>query len=44
MALTTDGELLLIVNNAEDPPFATLFAANGDRSFNSVRKITKITH
>ena len=43
MALTTDGKLLLTVNNADDPPFATLFAANGDRSFNSVREITKIT-
>jgi hypothetical protein len=43
MALTTDGELLLVVNNADEPPFATLFLANGDRSFNSVRKITKIT-
>jgi hypothetical protein len=29
MALTTDGELLLAVNNAEDPPYATLFAAHG---------------
>jgi DNA-binding beta-propeller fold protein YncE len=26
MALTTDGKLLLAANNAEDPPFATLFA------------------
>src|SRR5690348_4924339 len=25
MALTSDGELLLAANNAEDPPFATLF-------------------
>src|SRR5229473_850747 len=30
MDLTTDGELLLVANNAEDPPFGTLFAANGD--------------
>ena len=43
MALTTDGELLLTVNNADEPPFATLFAANGDRGFNSVYAITKIT-
>jgi hypothetical protein len=43
MALTTDGELLLTVNNADEPPFATLFMANGDRTFNSVREITKIT-
>lgn len=30
MALTTDGQLLIAANNAEDPPFATLFRANGD--------------
>ena len=30
MALTTDGKLLLAANNAEDPPFGTLFSANGD--------------
>jgi hypothetical protein len=39
MALSTDGSLLLAVNNAEDPPFATLFAANGDNASNSVVKI-----
>jgi len=43
MALTTNGELLLTVNNAEDPPYANLFAANGDRNHSSVREITKIT-
>src|SRR2546422_3512168 len=43
MALTTDGELLLTVNKAEDPPYANLFAANGDRNHSSVREITKIT-
>jgi len=43
MALTTDGELLLAANNAEDPPFATLFRANGDRSSNSTMILTKIT-
>src|SRR3989449_2798855 len=43
IALTTDGELLLTVNNAEDPPYANLFAANGDRNHSSVREITKIT-
>lgn len=42
MALTTDGELLLAANNAEDPPFATLFHANGDRSVNSVSFRAKI--
>ena len=29
MALNSDGTLLLAANNAEDPPFATLFNANG---------------
>src|SRR5437879_6334647 len=43
MALTTDGELLLTVNNSEDPPYANLFAANGDRNHSSVREMTKIT-
>jgi hypothetical protein len=43
MALTTDGKMLLAVNNAEDPPFATLFAANGDDDDNSVTEIAKIT-
>ena len=43
MALTADGELLIVANNAEDPPFATLFAANGDRNFSAVSIITKIT-
>src|SRR3954464_1162031 len=33
MALTADGELLLAINNAEDPPYANLFTANGDRGF-----------
>ncbi|MGB7543081.1 MAG: hypothetical protein WBM28_13835 [Burkholderiales bacterium] len=43
MALTPDGERLLAANNAEDPPFATLFAANGDRGFSGVYFITRIT-
>ena len=43
MALTTDGNLLIAANNAEDPPFATLFAANGDRATSNVSKIIKIT-
>ena len=43
MALTTDGKLLLVANNAEDPPFATLFNANGDAATSNVTKITKIT-
>lgn len=43
MALTTDGRLLLGANNAEDPPFATLFTANGDDSTSHVAIKTKIT-
>jgi hypothetical protein len=43
MALTSDGELLLAANNAEDPPFATLFAANGDDHVSHVAIITRIT-
>jgi hypothetical protein len=42
MALTADGTLLLAANNAEDPPFATLFAANGDDPHSHVSKITQI--
>jgi hypothetical protein len=43
MALTPDGTLLLAANNAEDPPFATLLAANGDRSTSSVHSISRVT-
>jgi hypothetical protein len=43
MDVTSDGELLLAANNAEDPPFATLFAANGNRGFSAVSIIMKIT-
>jgi hypothetical protein len=43
MALTTDGKLLLAVNNAEDPPYGTLFAANGDGATSNVSIITKVT-
>jgi hypothetical protein len=53
MALTTEGDLLLAANNAEDPPFGTLFAANGDdddhdfddshRAKSHVKIITKVT-
>jgi hypothetical protein len=43
MALTADGKTLLAVNNAEDPPYATLFTANGDDAVNSVTLVTKIT-
>jgi hypothetical protein len=41
MALTTDGKYLIAANNAEDPPFATLFTANGDAPANSVSIIRK---
>src|SRR6516165_8093146 len=44
MALTLDGTLLLAANNAEDPPFATLFNANGDSlGTSSVSVIKKIS-
>ena len=43
MALTTDSKRLLAANNAEDPPFGTLFRANGDASTSNVAIITKIT-
>src|SRR5262245_37899580 len=42
MALTTDGKLLLAANNAEDPPFGTLFTANGDAAISHVSIITRI--
>src|ERR1051326_1613534 len=43
MALTDDGTLLIAANNAEDPPFATMFAANGDAHGSAVSIITKVT-
>jgi hypothetical protein len=43
MDITSDGKLLLAANNAEDPPFATLFLANGDAAVSNVVKIIKIT-
>lgn len=43
MALTTDGNLLIAANNAEDPPFGTLFTANGDDPKSHVSIITKVT-
>jgi hypothetical protein len=43
MALTSDGKLLLAANNAEDPPFATLFVANGDDDKNRAKIITRIS-
>ena len=43
MALTSDGTLLLAANNAEDPPFATLLAANGDQGASAVSVIARVT-
>lgn len=43
MALTADGEFLLAANNAEDPPFATLFATDADDDCGFVTKVAKIT-
>jgi hypothetical protein len=43
MALTTDGKTLIAANNAEDPPFATLFRANGDAGTSNVSIISHIT-
>jgi len=42
MALTSDGETLLTANNAEDPPYGDLFAANGDRHTSAVALLTKV--
>jgi len=43
MALDSNGKLLLAANNAEDPPFATLFTANGDAEKSDVDFISRIT-
>ena len=43
MALTSNGKLLLAANNAEDPPFATLFEANGNGANSHVSIISRIT-
>lgn len=43
MALTSNGKLLVAANNAEDPPFATLFTANGNAAKNTVSVIARIT-
>jgi len=42
MALTADGKLLLVANNAEDPPFGTLLRANGDAHTSAVAILTKV--
>jgi hypothetical protein len=43
MALTNDGKLLLAANNADDPPFATLFDANGNGNKSNVTIVSKIS-
>jgi hypothetical protein len=43
MALTSDGMVLLAANNAEDPPFATLLAGNGDMGTSSVHSLGRIS-
>src|SRR5437667_6376349 len=43
MALTSDGNVLLAANNADDPAFATLFHANGDSAVSGVSVILRIT-
>ena len=42
MAISTDGKLLLVANNADDPAFATLFSANGDASVSGVTSLQTI--
>ena len=43
MALTSDGRLLFGANNAEDPPFGTLFRANGDAATDHSQKLIRVT-
>jgi hypothetical protein len=43
MALTADGKFLLAANNAEDPPYATLFTVSGDDDCDSIDMGSKIT-
>lgn len=43
MALTADGEKLLAANNAEDPPFVTLFTVNEGDDCDSVSRGPRIT-
>jgi hypothetical protein len=42
MDLSTDGKWLFAANNAEDPPYGTLFKANGDAHTSAVTKVSKI--
>jgi len=41
MALTSDGKFLIAANNADDPSFVTIFAANGDAASSAVTAIQK---
>jgi hypothetical protein len=41
--LTSDGRLLFGANNAEDPPFGTLFQANGDSATDHSKKLIRVT-
>src|SRR6202790_1920072 len=43
MALTTDGKFLLAANNAEDPPYATLFTVYQDNDCDSISPGVRIT-
>jgi hypothetical protein len=43
MALTDDGDFLLAANNAEDPPYATLFKVYKDEDCDAIDSGTKIT-
>src|SRR5579872_2380268 len=43
MALTTDGKFLIAANNAEDPPFVTLFTVHENEDCDSIDYGTRIT-
>jgi hypothetical protein len=43
MALTSNGRLLFAANNAEDPPFGTLFRANGNAAKDQTKILAHIT-
>ena len=43
MALNTEGTLLIAANNAEDPPFGTLFRANGNAGTSATSIIARVT-
>lgn len=42
LALSKDGTLLLAANDSADPPFLTLFQANGDNNFNGAKILSKV--